>query len=46
LVPSSARALIAGGDQWNRSLCGRRREGPQLMRKSLGGWTTIAGAQA
>ena len=34
-VPGSARALIAEGDQWNRGLCGRRLEGPQLMRISL-----------
>jgi hypothetical protein len=35
-VPSSVRALIALGDQWNKGLCGRRLDRPQLMRKSLG----------
>jgi len=35
-APSSARALIADGDQWNVGLCGRGHDRPQLMRKSLG----------
>jgi hypothetical protein len=30
-IPSSARALIAGGDQWNEELCGRHHEGLQLI---------------
>ena len=40
-VPSSARALIADGDQWNEGWCGRGLEGPQLMRMSLGRHTAI-----
>jgi len=36
-APSSARALIAGGSQWNVRWCGRGPEGPQQMRMSLGG---------
>jgi len=36
-APSSARALIADGGQWNQGLCGRQHDSPQPMRKSLGG---------
>ena len=36
-VPSSARVLIAAGDQWNVGWCGRGRDRPPLMRISLGG---------
>ena len=36
-VPSSARALLAAGDQRNVELCGRGHDRPQLMRKSLDG---------
>jgi hypothetical protein len=34
--PSSARVLLAGGDQRHVDLCGRNHESPQLMRQSLG----------
>jgi hypothetical protein len=33
----SARAAPSGAPLWSVGLCGRRYEGPQLMRKSLGG---------
>jgi hypothetical protein len=34
-IPSPARALPAGDDQWNQGWCGRRHDSPQLMRKSF-----------
>jgi len=34
--PGSARALLSDGQQRNVGLCGRRHEGPQLMRQSVG----------
>ncbi len=36
-VPSSARVLMADGDQRNEGLCGRGLDGLQLICKSLGG---------
>jgi hypothetical protein len=35
-APSSARALIAGGDQWSIGWCGHGLEGLQLICISLG----------
>jgi len=42
-APSSARALIAAGDQWNEGLCGRHHEGLQLICIPLGGRLQIPG---
>jgi hypothetical protein len=43
-VPGSARALIAGGDHWNRGWCEHRFESTLLMRQSLGRATyTLSG---
>jgi len=42
-VPSSARVLIADGDQRNVELCGRGHDGLQLICIPLGGNTVIAG---
>ena len=33
----SGEGLIADGDQWNVSWCGRGLDRPHLMRQSLGG---------
>jgi hypothetical protein len=44
-VPSSARALIADGDQRNVELCGRGHDGLQLICRSLGREQPLVGGR-
>ena len=45
-APPSARPQRAVSALWNVGLSARRHDSPQLMRMSLGGWTTVADLEA